>query len=109
MHLDRWREVVGQIKDNFSVEEHELLDDPEVSGGIIEFVVFNGPLGRLKLVFSNRPKVLDKKITYSNRIGSESVVEYIYSPTETVSQLLVYRWSEADDDWAPLDGQNIFN
>ena len=109
MHLDRWREIVAQIQDNFAVEEHEKFASEEAGGEEVESIVFNGPLGRLKLEFISRPKVIDKKVTYSNRIGSESVVEYIYDPTEKIYQLLVYRWSESDNDWLPLENNNLFN
>lgn len=108
MQQDRWREVVGQIKDNFAVEEHEIIESEAGAGETTEVIIFNGPLGRLKLAFNSRPKVIDKKVSYSNRIGSESVVEYVYSPTEKIHQLLVYRWSEADDDWTPLEDKNLF-
>ncbi len=108
MHLDRWREVVSQIQDNFEVEEHETIKSEEAGGEDIETIVFTSQLGRLKLEFISRPKVIDKKITYSNRIGSESSVEYVYDPKEKSYQLLVYRWSEVDNDWLPLEGQNLF-
>lgn len=106
MHQDRWREIVNQIKDNFSVEEHEKFagDNSEET----ELIVFDSPLGKVKLEFNTRPKVIDKKVSYSNRIGSEASVEFIYSAEEKVCQLLVYRWSEADNDWVPFEN-SMFN
>jgi hypothetical protein len=109
MHLDRWREVVAQIQDNFTVEEYTKTASAEAGGETVERIIFTGPLGRLKLEFTSRPKVIDKKVSYSNRIGSQSTVEYIYSPDARTYQLLVYRWSDADDDWLPLEGQNLFD
>lgn len=107
MNIDRWRDVVGQIKDNFSVEEHETFEFEEDGGSSLERLIFESPLGRVKMEFLVRPKVLDKKITYSNRIGSDSIIEYIYDPMEKSCQLLVYRWSEANNDWLPFDAQNL--
>lgn len=108
MHIDRWREVVDQIKSNFEVEENEKIKDEE-NQETKETIIFSGPLGRLKLEFFTRPKVIDKKITYSNRIGSEASVEYIFDSTEKTYQLLVYRWSEADGEWVPFEGSGMFN
>lgn len=107
MHQDRWRDIVGQIQDNFAVEEHETTTFEEEGGSSLERIVFESPLGRIKLEFLVRPKVLDKKVSYSNRIGSESVVEYIYDPNEKSCQLLVYRWSEANNNWLPFEAENL--
>ncbi len=107
MTIDRWRDIVGQIQDNFAVAEHETLNFEEEGGSSLERLIFDSPLGRVKLEFFVRPKILDKKVTYSNRIGSESVVEYIYDPTEKTCQLLVYRWSEADNSWLPFNADNL--
>jgi len=108
MTLDRWREIVDQIKDNFAVESFDRQSD-EDGLGKRETLIFTNPLGRLKLEFAVRPKVIDKKVTYSNRIGSEVAVDYVYSPDEVICRLLAYRWSEADDDWLPLEGQKMFS
>ena len=107
MHQDRWRDVVGQIKDNFEVEEYEVTTSEEDGGTTLERLIFESPLGKVKMEFLVRPKVLDKKITYSNRIGSDSIIEYVYDPVEKSCQLLVYRWSEANNDWLPFDAQNL--
>lgn len=107
MHQDRWRDIVGQIKDSFAVEEHETQSFEYEGGSSLERIIFESPLGKIKMEFLVRPKVLDKKVSYSNRIGSESVVEYIYDPHEKSCQLLVYRWSEADGSWLPFDSGSL--
>jgi len=107
MTPEKWQDILEKIKDNFSVLE-EGREDLEKEGGIhIEFIVFNGPLGKMKLEFISRPIVLDKKTIYSKRIGSETKVEYVYSPKEKNYKLNIYKWSGNDDDWLEMDNKNF--
>ena len=49
MTQDKWQNIVGLIKDKFAVEDEgreELEDIPRAS---VEFIIFAGPLGRMKL------------------------------------------------------------
>lgn len=107
MNQDRWQAIVGQIKDNFPVHEHGRERREEDGGTDIEFIVFDGPLGRMKLEFITKPVVLDKKTLYSRRIGSDTKVEYVYSEDEKTSRLAPYRWDEGLDDWAEIDIKNF--
>ncbi len=103
MTPEKWKNILGTIKDNFAVEEQgrEYLDE---EGGInVEYVVFVGPVGRMRLEFISKPMVLDKKTIYSRRIGSETKVEYVYSETERVYKLMVYRWDENEEEWVEME------
>jgi len=104
MTRERWEDLVGNVKDKFKVEEEGSKHDDEQGGVDIEFIVFSGPLGRIKLEFISRPVVLDKKTNYSNRIGSETQVKYVYSETEKNSRLTAYKWDESKDDWIEING-----
>ena len=107
MNLEKWTNVVGQIKDNFEVldQGQEHLDE---EGGIdIEFIIFNGPLGKMRLEFVSKPVILDKKTNYSRRIGSETAVNYIYSEDEKSCQLIAYKWDESQNDWMEIEN-NMF-
>jgi len=107
MNIEKWKSIVGNIKDNFDFQDEgrEHLDE---AGGIdIEFIEFNGPLGRMRLELVSRPVVLDKKTTYSNRIGSETKVDYIYSLDEKSHKLNIFKWDEAIDDWQEIDNKNF--
>ncbi len=109
MTEEKWNNIVGQIKDNFEVEDEggEHLDE---HGGIdMEYIVFAGPLGKMKLEFITKPVVLDKKTTYSRRIGSATKVDYIYSKSEKTSRLVAYKWDEGRDDWTEIDGSMFGN
>jgi hypothetical protein len=107
MQLEKWQEIIGNIKDNFKVEEsgNEHLED---EGGVdVEYIVFDGPLGKMRLEFVSKPVILDKKTKYSNRIGSETVVDYIYSKEEKTHKLKAYKWDEALNDWVEMDAKNF--
>lgn len=104
MQPEKWVSIVGNIKDKFPVKEEgkEHFDD---EGGVdLEFIEFEGPLGLMRLEHICRPIVLDKKTTYSRRIGSETKVDYVYSETEKSYVLNVYKWDDSQDDWVEVDG-----
>ena len=103
----KWQEIVGNIKDSFTVEESggEHLEDE--GGTDVEFIVFNGPLGRMRLEFVSKPVVLDKKTKYSNRVGSETVIDYIYSQDEKSHKLKAYKWDEALNDWLEMEAKKF--
>lgn len=100
---EKWESIKGNIKDNFSVldEGNEHLDD---EGGIdVEYLVFEGPLGKIRLEFIIQPVVMDKKTTYSKRIGSETAVEYVYSDSEKSYKLIAYKWNKDQDEWVEME------
>ena len=105
MNLEKWTNVIGQIKDNFEVldEGQEHLD--EEGGTDIEFIIFKGPLGKMRLEFVSKPVILDKKTNYSKRIGSETAVKYVYSEDEKSSHLTAYKWDDNQNDWIEVEGK----
>jgi len=104
MTPERWKDIVGNVKDKFEVEDEGHEHSDERGGVDTEFIVFTGPLGRMKLEFITKPVVLDKKTTYSNRIGSETKVNYIYSESEKTSRLVAYKWEDGQEEWVEIDG-----
>ncbi|MFA6170993.1 MAG: hypothetical protein WCW77_04025 [Patescibacteria group bacterium] len=104
---DRWKDILGNIKDNFKVEEEGAYRVDEEGGIDVEFIVFNGPLGKMRLEFISKPVVLDKKVSFSNRIGSQSEVKYIYSEDEKSHKLMISKWDEGQDDWVEVDAKNF--
>ena len=78
MNKERWGYTLDKILSKFEVEEH--TKDPDQNGlGEIETVIFSSPLGRVKLVYTVRPVILDKKIIGAHRRGkSQAQYEYIY-------------------------------
>lgn len=107
MFPDKWQQIVGNIKDNFSVEENGKTHFDEAGGVDVEFIIFKGPLGRMKLEFIAKPVVLDKKTKYSNRFDAETVVDYVYSPDEKSYRLKAYKWDEALNDWVEMEAKKF--
>ena len=105
MTKERWQEIKKTIKDKFSIKEEY---EEDLNPGLAEVLEFEGPLGLVKAKFVERPKLLDKKTNYSNRIGSDVKVDYIYSETENVSHLELFLWSAEEDDWQKLDAHSLF-
>ncbi len=100
---ERWQELKRQIKGQFpDLEERrgELVGQP----GTYEELIFDGPLGEMRLEYVTRPVVLDKKTIGSKRIGGNTTVEYIYSDTEVSQQFHAYKWNEELDDWEEVKG-----
>ena len=103
MHKERWQKIKDNILDNFEVEDNGATHVNDEGGIDIEYIVFQSPLGRVRLEFITKPVILDKKTTYSKRIGSETAVEYIYSEDEKAQILMVYKWDEDNEEWTEID------
>lgn len=108
MSPERWEQIKGEIKDNFQVEENDKEHLEEQGGVDIEYIIFHGPMGKIKLEFVTRPVVIDKKTNYSLRIGSESRVEYIYSDTEKSYHLYAFKRDGEEEDWTEIDSNTLF-
>jgi hypothetical protein len=107
MTTERWHEIMGQIKDNFDVKDSGIEHLDEQGGVDIEFIEFQGPLGLMRLELESRPVVSGKKTTYSNRIGSQTAVEYQYSETEKVYELFAFKWDEAQEVWVDVEAKSF--
>ncbi|MCX6792513.1 MAG: hypothetical protein NTY12_00635 [Candidatus Falkowbacteria bacterium] len=105
MRLERWQEIVEQIKNSFDVEDSGIIEDDENGGTKTEYIEFNGPLGHLRLEYSTHPLILQTNTKYHKRIGSETSIDYVYSPTETTSSLDVFRWDDELNDWRVFDSK----
>lgn len=108
MQEDKWKETLGRIKDSFEVLD-EGSDHVEDEGGTdIEFIEFVGPLGKMRMEFVTKPVILDKKTSYTRRIGADTNVEYVYSETEKSSKLDVYKLNEDSGEWEEIDATRMF-
>ncbi|MDD5043200.1 MAG: hypothetical protein PHD51_00845 [Patescibacteria group bacterium] len=108
MQDEKWQNLVGRVKDEFEVLESKKEDLGEESGpGFVEFIVFNGPLGKIKLERFSRPIVLDKKTVGSKRIGGETAVKYIYSDSEFSHKFRAYKWNEARGEWEEMEASSF--
>lgn len=107
MTQEKWQQILGNVLDNFEVEEHEKEHIDEMGGIDMEYVIFASPLGRVKLEYEEKPVILDKKTLYSNRGGSDTSVEYVYSDTEKSQKMNAYKWNSELDDWEGIDAASF--
>lgn len=101
MTYDKWQDIINKVKGQFKVSrqgQEELVGRP----GVKEFIEFSGPLGDMRLELLKKPVVLDKKTHYSNRIGSQASVEYVYDDKEQTLTFIVYR--KSGESWEELKG-----
>lgn len=101
---EKWEEIKEMVGKNFEVLSNEILELPKERGkGTKEELIFNGPLGKIKMEFIIKPLVLSKKTHYTKRMGTSAKVDYITSETEKVRTLLAYKWDMAGDNWVEID------
>ena len=103
MSPEKWEQIKGQVQDLFKDTEITKEDLGEDEKGEVEIMTFTGPVGQMRLEYTTRPLVIDKKTHGSRRIGSHTDVEYIYSETEFSHSLKAYKWDDARDDWIEID------
>jgi hypothetical protein len=109
MTREKWETIKGNILDTFDVSVKGQEHFEEEGGVDVDFLEFSSPLGKIRLELIEKPIVLDKKTLYSHRGGSDTGVEYVYSPTEKSSRLVAYKWSEDDNDWMEIEAKNFLN
>jgi hypothetical protein len=103
MNNDKWLDVLDKVKERFGIVER--TDEPieDIPNSRLEVVIFDSPLGRIKMMRTTKPRVLDKKTAYSNRAGSDMSVQYVYSDTELVQRVEILRWDENFGDWVKAE------
>lgn len=106
MIQEKWQEIKEKIKSNFEILSESNEKDEERREDI-ETIEFTGPMGKMKVEWITRPKVLDKKTQYSNRIGSSVSVNYVYSPDEVTNTFKVYQWNAVNEDWREINGESL--
>jgi len=104
MSPDKWEEIKEMAKMNFEVLE---VARNEKDGVITEELIFNGPLGKMKLEFVSKPLVLSKKVHYSKRMGDTAKVDYITSDTEKTNTLFAYKWDMAGENWVEINAASF--
>lgn len=110
MKQEKWEEIKGKIKDQFEVIEEKKeplmirvgLEDSQKAGDK-DIIIFQSPIGKVKLEYLIKPVILDKKEHFSKRAGTSARTEYELSETEFVRRMEAYKWNEADQDWQSID------
>lgn len=114
MTQDKWDEVKDMVKSKFEVLEEKveplflktgLIDADQQKIGDKDVLVFDGPMGKIKLEYLVKPVVLDKKEHYTKRGGTSSQTEYILSDTEFVRRMEAFRW--INGFWEKIDASSF--
>ena len=111
MTKEKWESIKGNILDNFQILDKGNDHYNEEGGVDVDYLEFNSPLGKTRLEFITKPVVLGKKTLYSHRGGSDTGVEYLYSPVEKSTRLIAYRWNDddlAEAGWAEINAEKFF-
>ena len=112
MTPQRWQQIKQTVRKQYpSMDEgrEDLLvntSEGQVKQGEAEFVIFESPLGQIKLQLQKKPKVEDKKFHYSHRQGDSARVEYKHSETEFVYTFKAYRLDDMDE-WKEIDASSF--
>ncbi|MFH0780261.1 MAG: hypothetical protein V1928_05425 [Parcubacteria group bacterium] len=103
MQQEKWEELLEKVRKNFGIEEQTTEPIDDIPRAFREIVVCNSPMGKLKLIRTTKPKVLDRKTIYSNRPGAQMNVRYEYSETEFTNNLEILKWDENREMWGKAE------
>ena len=112
MNTEKWEKIIYQIEEKFGVDRHEFEDfvvGETLQGkkimGKKEIVEFKSPFGKMKFEKITKPKIIDKKILTSKRIGGRAAVDYIWSDTEESSFIKIYK--EDNGVWGEVNPESL--
>jgi len=104
MNAEKWQEIKQRVLQSFSDAQQYQEDlDP----GTAEVLEFNSPIGKLQVRYITRPRVLDKKTSFSKRAGSDVKVDYVYSEDEMVNHLEIKQYNQDTDNWQNIDASQL--
>lgn len=109
MNVGKWENLIFLAEEKFGLDKR-YQEDFEVSElssgekimGQREVVEFKSPLGRIKMEKTSRPKVIDKKVLHTKRIGGKTAVDFVYSSEEKVEELRIYKENE-EGKWEEIN------
>lgn len=102
VHQAKWEKLLDQIEKQFGLLEHDVRKVPE-RRMTIETAVFEGASGRMKLERAVHPLVVEERMHYSKRIGGDVNVERVYSDSESVDTVKLYRWVPRERRWVEME------
>lgn len=102
MHEDKWKDTLAMVKEKFTVLNEGKEEIEDIPNATRDFIEFESPQGAMRLEYTVRPAVLDKKTIYSKHGGSASRVEYVYSKDELVRKIAAFKRNETTGEWEEL-------
>ncbi|MBI2050377.1 MAG: hypothetical protein HYT31_01050 [Parcubacteria group bacterium] len=104
MTEEKWQAVVGRLKDDCEILEHQTVNG-EMEGETTEEIVFVNPMGKMKLRRSVKPRLLEEKTHYSGRVGQSTGIERVYSDDEFVDTVELFK--DEYGEWVPVDNSSF--
>ncbi len=115
MNSSKWGQLVYLAEEKFGIDRQdnkEIIIDETHKGqeikGEKEIIEFQAPIGKIRMEKITKPKVIDKKINSSKRAGSKTTVDLVYSDTETVSSMNLYK-KDSSGEWKEIKPEDLNN
>jgi len=107
MTREKWLDLKDKIKDKFGIEQEQKSTFEDIPDSVVETLIFDSPLGKIKLEWISKPRTLGEKTTYSNRIGSNVKVDKIYSEDERSEFIKAYKSDVGE--WEEISSNSFDN
>ena len=114
MNDDKWQNLVNNLEDKFpdlekTTEKIESSDDlGKTHKKTLENLIFDSPLGKIKITRVTAPLIIDKKYHYTHTQSGKGKVEYILSENEKTQKLHFYQWNKLTNDWEEMSTREEF-
>lgn len=107
MRDDKWRDALDRITERFTVYEQGSEPLLEYPNGKREFIIFESPLGKVRLERTTKPRTIGQRAVTSRRIGGTTKVESLYDLHDMVHFIIAAVWDERAGTWREIDGSGF--
>lgn len=107
MNDERWQDLKDKIEQRFGefkTEKREEILEDDLGNKVpqkVEGLVFDSPLGKLKIERTTHRKILDRKAHYHKGAGGADI-EFVVSEDENTNKIAVFKKDEFGD-WQAFD------
>jgi hypothetical protein len=106
MTEERWLDLRQKIISGYTVLD-QGEESTAIAGEKVNFIEWEMPGKEMRAEYHTRPKVLEKKTFYSNRIGSDIKEEFVYSNDEQVSFAKFFQKNSEDMEWQEIEAKHF--
>lgn len=99
---------MDHIRERFGILEQGTEPIPQYPNGRLEFLIFESPLGRVRLERITKPRTIGERALTSRRPGSATRVEAQYDLHDMIHIIRAQRWDSAAGSWVAIDA-NAFS
>ncbi|MBI4449731.1 hypothetical protein HY634_01615 [Candidatus Uhrbacteria bacterium] len=104
---DKWQDALDRIQERFTIYEQGSEPLPEYPNGKCEFIVFQSPIGKVRLERVTKPRTVGERAVTSRRIGGATKVESQYDLHDMVHFVNATRWDEGASTWREVDASGF--